>query len=102
MRTFKSYTARQAIDILNLNAHDYYLQKLSKLKLANHKDSQFQFWQEGYHPKQIVVDKMMNQKIDYIHNNPVKRGYVDKPEHWRYSSARNYKGSNGLIEISGL
>ena len=41
----------------------------------------------------------MRQKIEYIHNNPVKRGYVDKQEHWRYSSARNYLGMEGLIDI---
>ena len=34
-----------------------------------------------------------------IHQNPVKRGYVDQPEHWRYSSARNYLGQPGLIGI---
>ena len=38
-------------------------------------------------------------KRDYIHYNPVKRGYVDLPEHWRYSSARDYLGDAGLIEI---
>jgi len=42
---------------------------------------------------------MMRQKLDYIHQNPVKRGYVDQPEHWRYSSARNYAGQAGLIEV---
>ena len=31
--------------------------------------------------------------------NPVKRGYVDEPAHWRYSSARNYQGQAGLIPI---
>jgi hypothetical protein len=36
---------------------------------------------------------------DYIHRNPVKRGYVDSPEHWRYSSAWNYLGVPGLIGI---
>jgi hypothetical protein len=41
----------------------------------------------------------MRQKLDYIHHNPVKRGYVDIAEHWRYSSARSYMGSDGLIEI---
>ena len=41
----------------------------------------------------------MRQKLDYIHYNPVKRGYVDVPEHWRYSSARDYLGQPGLIEI---
>jgi hypothetical protein len=42
---------------------------------------------------------MVRQKLEYIHHNPVKRGYVDSPEHWRYSSARNYLGEPGLIAI---
>lgn len=41
----------------------------------------------------------MRQKLEYIHNNPVKRGYVDHPEHWRWSSARNYAGLEGVIEV---
>jgi hypothetical protein len=39
---------------------------------------------------------MMQEKIDYIHKIPVKRGYVDEAWHWRYSSARDYKGMDGL------
>jgi len=42
---------------------------------------------------------MLLQKIEYIHNNPVRRGYVDEPHDWRYSSARNYEGKEGLLEI---
>jgi putative transposase len=42
---------------------------------------------------------MMLQKLEYIHNNPVKRGYVDEAVHWRYSSARNYAGVPGLVEV---
>ena len=42
---------------------------------------------------------MMISKINYIHQNPVKRGYVDDASHWRYSSARNYAGEKGLIEV---
>ena len=45
--------------------------------------------QEKIHPQAIIDDEMMRQKLDYAHNNPVKRGYVDEPVHWRYSSARN-------------
>jgi putative transposase len=41
----------------------------------------------------------MREKLDYIHANPVKRGYVNLPEHWRYSSASNYGGQVGLMEI---
>jgi hypothetical protein len=44
----------------------------------------------------------MIEKINYIHQNPVKRGYVDKAEHWRYSSARDYQGIDGLLEVERL
>ncbi|MFG6096425.1 hypothetical protein SPB21_14290 [Leptothoe sp. ISB3NOV94-8A] len=48
----------------------------------------------------ICSDEMLRQKLDYIHNNPVKRGYVDNPAHWRYSSYRNYLGEPGLLSIT--
>ena len=41
----------------------------------------------------------MIEKINYIHQNPVKRGYIDRAEHWRYSSARDYNGIDGLLDI---
>jgi len=56
-------------------------------------------WQESVHPELIQDEEMMRQKIEYIHRNPVKRGYVDQAEHWRYLSARNYQDMDGLIEI---
>jgi putative transposase len=43
--------------------------------------------------------EMLQQKMEYIHNNPIKRGYVDLAEHWRYSSARSYLGEAGLLEV---
>ncbi len=53
-------------------------------------------------PKLIQNEIMMQIKVDYIHNNPVKKGFVDKPAHWRYSSARDYHGVVGLIEVERL
>ena len=89
LKNFKSYTARQIIDYLK-NGHNHRLLKqIKRAKLKHKNQSNFQVWQEGFHTKQITNDDMMVQKIEYIHNNPVKRGYVDLPEHWRYSSARN-------------
>jgi len=67
---------------------------------AKHKvEQRYQLWQEGSHPQQILDDEMMEQKLGYMHNNPVERGYVDEPTHWRYSSARNYAGLPGLIDV---
>lgn len=100
MRTFKSFTARQIIDLLKTRGNDFYLHKLRDLKLSHHKGSEFQCWQEGYHPKQIISDKMMIQKIEYVHNNPVQRGYVDNPRDWIHSSACDYQGQKGMIPIT--
>ncbi len=58
---------------------------------AGHKtESEFQVWQEGFHPQALMNDAVMEQKLEYIHNNPVKRGLVAAPEHWRYSSAHEW------------
>ena len=41
----------------------------------------------------------MWQKLEYVHANPVRRGYVDDPLHWRYTSARNYAKQPALIDV---
>jgi len=74
--------------------------RLLKFSKSAHKaDRSYQLWQEGSHPEQIQSREMMMQKTEYIHNNPVKRGYIEDPVHWLYSSARNYAGMEGIIEI---
>lgn len=47
-------------------------------------------WQKGYHPILINSEKWFTEKLNYIHQNPVKKGFVTQAEHWKYSSARNY------------
>jgi len=96
---FKSFTARSIVDLLKQTGRMNTLTKLKLLKRHHKQDSTYQVWQEVFHPKQIFSDEMMIQKITYMHDNPVKRGYVDSPEHWRYSSARNYLGLTGLIPV---
>jgi putative transposase len=96
---FKSYVARRIIDEMAARGFETMLQELHYFKLRHKTDQTHQLWQEGSHPQQIQNDEMMLQKLDYIHNNPVRRGYVDDPTHWRYSSARNYAGMPGLIDV---
>jgi len=96
---FKSFTAREIINLLKHRNMKMILDQLKFYKKAHKVDREFQLWQEGMQPKLIQGEKMLLEKIEYIHNNPVKRGYVDEASHWRYSSARNYDGVCGLIEI---
>ncbi len=96
---FKSYTARCIIDLLVTRRVKTLLLQLRMFKKRHKADREFQLWEEGSHPQEINGDEMMLQKLEYMHMNPVKRGFVDEPEHWRYSSARNYKGKPGLLEV---
>ncbi len=99
VKSFKSYTARAIIDLLEEHHNNDLLKKLKKNKLHHKTFSNYQLWQESSHPQEISTDEMMRQKVEYIHNNPVRRGYVDEACDWRYSSARNYEGLQGLITI---
>ncbi|WP_127471125.1 REP-associated tyrosine transposase [Thiomicrorhabdus aquaedulcis] len=96
---FKQFTAKQCLALLQEKGAKTLLDQFAFYKKAHKSERAFQFWQEGCHPEWIQSDEMMRQKIEYIHQNPVKRGYVDLPEHWRYSSARDYMGQAGLLDI---
>jgi hypothetical protein len=57
---------------------------------ADGKGNRYKVWQEGFHPIAIESERFFLEKLQYLHENPVRKGYVDRLEQWRYSSARNY------------
>ena len=85
--------------VLQEQGATHILKQLAFYKKAHKHDRQYQVWEEGSHPQQIQDEAMLLQKLEYIHYNPVKRGYVDQAEQWRYSSVRNYLGCEGLLDI---
>jgi REP element-mobilizing transposase RayT len=99
IQRFKSYTAREILVYLQSENTSGLLRRLELFKRSHKVESTYQIWEEGSHPQIISSEAVLKQKLDYIHQNPVKRGYVDLPEHWRYSSARNYEGQEGLIDV---
>ena len=97
---FKAFTAKKILDRLRLDDEASVLRRLGSGSIARRGDRTHQFWEEGSHPQALISDAMMPQKLEYIHDNPIKRGYVDQPQHWRYSSARDYAGESGLIPVT--
>jgi len=63
-------------------------------------NNDWQFWQQHNKPIQILDNEMFHQKLTYIHNNPVEAGFVERAEDWLYSSAGNFYGKKGSIELS--
>jgi putative transposase len=97
--SFKSFTASRLLQLLEQRKAQRLLARFRFAKLANKHDRDYLFWQEGSHAEMVFSEAVMREKLEYIHQNPVKRGYVDRAEHWRYSSAQNYQGQPGLIGI---
>jgi hypothetical protein len=58
-----------------------------------------QLWQQHNKPIELWSPKVIDQKVDYIHNNPVEAGFVLEPHQWKYSSAIDYSGGKGLLDI---
>ncbi len=99
IQRFKSYTAKMIIRHLQQQRQTKLLKQLAFYKKQHKTDRQYQLWEEGSHPEEIQGEQMLLQKLEYIHLNPVKRGYVDYASDWRYSSARNYeRGEAWLID----
>ncbi len=87
---FKRHTARRILELLEAEECGWLLHLLRQWRAGHKTESEFQVWQEGFHPQALMNDAVMEQKLEYIHNNPVKRGLVAAPEHWRYSSAHEW------------
>ena len=85
----RKFAARSILQQLE-ETHSEWLLKQFRFLKAGHKQGSHQVWQEGFHPQAIIGDEMMLQKLDYLHNNPVRSGLVVSPEHWRYSSAHEW------------
>ena len=99
--SYKKYTARKIIELFNSEGKNEILFQLRVCKPDYKTTSRHQFWQEGFHPKKIFSLKMLNQKFEYIHDNPVRKNYVENAVDWKYSSAIDYlTDKKGLIEIT--
>ncbi len=90
MTDFKRHTAQRILEQLQKEKCEWLLNQLQFFRAKHKGESDHQVWQEGFHPQAITDDETLSQKLDYIHNNPVERGLVAGPEHWRYSSAHEW------------
>jgi putative transposase len=87
MADLKKFTARKLIAHLEETGRTALLNQFAYYRLKHKETSEHQIWQEGYHPQRIADDAIMVQKLGYLDLNPVRRGLVVEPKHWRYSSA---------------
>ena len=103
MRDMKKHTSvalREAIkQHPGESRREWMLWMMERAGKKNSQNTNFQLWQQDNHPIELFDHKILHQKLDYIHYNPVVAGIVEKPEDYLYTSARDYCGLPGLIDI---
>lgn len=96
IRDLKSFTSRKIRERLENDQQEsrkeWILWLFRRVSKRNKRNNDYQFWQQDNHPVELSTRKMMDQRLDYIHNNPVEAGFVSRPEDWVWSSARDYSG----------
>ncbi len=103
LRDFKRHTSKKVIESIESNPQEsrkeWLLWMFKRAGKKNATTSNYQFWQHHNKPIELWSEKVIKQKIDYIHNNPVVSGFVMNTIDWKYSSARNYQEDNTVLEI---
>lgn len=102
VRDLKRHTSKKILETINevRESRREWLLMVFKHAASKHtRNNTFQVWTHENQPKEIFSNKFIEQKINYIHQNPVKAGIVEKAEDYLYSSARNYADMENLLEI---
>jgi putative transposase len=93
IRDFKKFTSKALIKLIKEipeSCREWMLNKFSYEANRTQRGSEYILWKEGYHAKLIETNSFLDEKLNYIHYNPVEAGFVSSPEEFLYSSARNY------------
>ena len=107
VRDFKKYTSKQIITAIQENnsesRKEWMLNIFGYAGKNNNNNTNFQFWKQDYHPIELDSPAKTKDRLDYLHENPVRSGLVWEPWHYKYSSAIDYyTNEHGFLEIEHL
>lgn len=102
IRDFKTFTSKQIIKTIQEepeSRREWMLERFAKACAHLKKKQNFKVWQNGYHAEEIYTQSFLDQKLNYIHQNPVRNAIVEQAEDYLYSSARNYAELDHLLDV---
>ena len=105
LRDFKKFTSKEIIDKIKELPESRKEWMLNRFEFAgrfNNKIKDYKFWQDGNEAKEIHTNDFLDQKLDYIQNNPVRAEIVFESQDYKYSSAIDYSGGKGLLVIKKI
>ena len=106
LREFKRYTAKKILATIAENPmesrKEWLFELFEKAGKSKGNVTKYQFWQHHNNPIELWSTPVIKQKLDYIHNNPVVAGFVERPTDWKYSSAKNLADEPAAFAIDDI
>ncbi|MDN5217498.1 transposase [Fulvivirgaceae bacterium BMA12] len=103
VRDFKKYTSKKILDKIKMHHGESRLEWMEMVfkyhAKYNKRVSKLQLWTHENHAVELNTNELFDTRINYIHENPVRSGWVEKAEDYLYSSARNYAQLDALIDV---
>ncbi len=102
IRDFKTHTSKAIVrSIIEFpeSRRDWILFQFNLRGKMNTRNKNFQFWTHSNHPIELNTNEMIDQRLNYIHENPVRAGLVLQSIHYAYSSAGDYADLPGLVPV---
>jgi len=105
IRDFKTFTCKAIYEMIQKekeSRREWLNYMFSYFANGTNANKQIKIWTNNNHPEEIFSQDFLKTKMDYIHNNPVRAGLVFNASDYIYSSAMDYEGKKGLIDLSYL
>ena len=105
LRDMKKFTSKRLVKAIQEepeSRRDWMLQRFAYAGKYRTNVKEYKFWQDGSHAKECDSQAFLLEKMHYIHQNPVRNLLVEEAEHYLFSSARDYAGLKGLLEVEML
>jgi putative transposase len=105
IRDFKKFTANQLLEKIQQpqeSRRDWMLKRFEFAAKKHKRNSEYQLWTHENHAIELFSNDFTEQKLNYIHQNPVRAGVVRAAHEYMYSSACNYAGIEAVLEIDML
>lgn len=103
VRDLKKHTSKTILKVITQNPQEsrkeWMLWMFERAGKRNVNNKKYQFWQQHNQPIELTSNLLMEQKLNYIHQNPVEAGFVKEPQDYPYSSAIDYAGGKGMVKL---
>jgi REP element-mobilizing transposase RayT len=102
LRDFKKHTSKQLVEFIANGVEsrkEWMLRLFAHAAKRQNKQGKYQLWTHENHAKETFSNHFLTSTVNYIHQNPVRAGWVERAEDYLYSSARSYAGLDGMLNV---